>query len=598
MSPTGKGWLRIAIEDFLDTFGFGKKIAAWLHLGVENVERGIIAEYPAVFELLNSVPEVRKLLGLDKLMREPGKHEGALAGLTGLAGGLGQSASTALFAPYLKLLNYNIEHTVHTARIDPATAIAANWRYPEQAAMLSKDVGELGWSTDRITLLTKMMHTRAPENILLLNMLRGNTSRDDVVAELRKRGYLDEDIKFIFEQVKLIPNPQDLVRMAVREAWNEEVVTQFKYDADFPPEFAEWMTKQGYSADWAKRFWRAHWELPGVSQSFEMVHRLRPGISKTPFTIDDMRMLLKTADIPAYFRDRLIAISYSPYTRVDVRRLYGQDILTEDQVYQNYLDLGYDVAHAKALTEFTVKGAKAEEKGLTREAVTSLYYDGLISRAKAKGMLQELGYTDEACEFWLLLVDYKLDANEDKAKLSVIHDRYIAGDLDDSQVMAPLGALDLPNDRQAKMLTQWAIERTAKIKKPSAAQLEALYKLGLVRGDDYLAGLLRYGYNAEDAELFITQTDLEIQAAAVKEQERAQAASDKAAASTKATELTKKLAALDAQIAEYRLEIANINVALHNKAAEVSAKILQGSKDQATTAIAQAVLDKALLRAA
>jgi len=309
-----------------------------------------------------------------------------------------------------------------------------------------------------------------------------------------------------------------------------------------------------------------------------------------------MRLLLKTADIPEYFRDRLIDISYHPYTRIDVRRLYGQDILSEDEVYQNYLDLGYDEEHARNLTDFTTRGAKSEEKGLTRAAVTSLYQSGILSRSDAKSMLGDLGYNSDNAEFWLLLVDYALDAQDDNAKIAAIHDQFVAGDLDDSTVMGALGPLNLPSDRQARLLTQWTIQRAAKVKKPSAAQLESLYKMGIVQADAYLAGLLRFGYNAEDANLFVIQTDLEIQAAAVKEQERAQAAADKAAASRKASALTKALAALDAEIAQYRLAIANINVALHQKPDDATAKLLRDNKDAATVAIAQAQLDKAMLR--
>jgi hypothetical protein len=596
MSPTGKGWLRIAIEDFFETTKVGKWLAAWWEDFAHGVERGILGEFPAVLDELDKIPELKKYLDLKGMLASGVSHQGGLLGAGGMAWGMGMSAASGMLAPIMRKINYVMDKWVQSARIDVAQFLSAYWRDLAYHDRIGHDIAELGWNDERLKILQEIARPRSAENILLLNMLRGKTTETAVQGELRKRGYLDDDIGFIFEQVKLIPNPQDLVRMAVREAWNEEVVEQFQYDAGLPPEFSEWMTKQGYSADWAKRFWRAHWELPGVSQAYEMVHRLRPGKTDKPFTLDDMRLLLKTADIPEFFRDRLIAISYNPYTRVDVRRLYGQDILTEDQVYQNYLDLGYDETHAKALTDFTTKGAKAEEKGLTREAITNLYHDAILGRPEAKTMLSDLGYNDTNAEFWLLLVDYALDAADDNAKIAAIHDQFIAGDLDDSSVMAALGPLNLPSDRQARLLTQWVIQRTAKVKKPSVSQLETFYKKELIQIAAYRAGLLRYGFNAADAELFVKLTDLETQADAAKEQERAQTAADKAAASPKASSLTKALAILDAKIAEYRLEIANINVAFHQKPDDATAKILADKRDADTIAIAQANLDKALLR--
>ncbi len=596
MTTSTKGRLRRAIENFFETYDLGTILHKWLETISGKIEGEALDLYEKVsigLGVEKYLPEIFSVKGMRKGYT---KSFAWMALLLPALGALIIAAVMAVVEPVRRVLSYQVDRVIESFRPDPATAWAMLRRDPSLTEWLENNMRELGLDEKQIIAYGLITEQLLPALNLESLRLRGLIPETDYAAEMSRQGFTPERIQQVQNLAKLIPNPQDLVNMAVREAWDAQTIERFQYMAGFPAEFSEWMQKQGYSEDWAKKFWTSHWVLPGLSQAYEMVHRLRPGTTDKPFTLDDMRLLLKTADYPEYFRDRLIEISYAPYTRIDVRRLFGQDILTEDQVYQNYLDLGYDVEHAKNLTAFTVKGARAEEKGLTREAITSLYRDAILGRPEAKTMLNDLGYNDDNAEFWLLLVDYALDAADDNAKLATIRDQFVSGDLDDSTVMAALGALNLAGDRQARLLTQWVIQRAAKVKKPSSAQLEIFYKAGLVQGDEYLAGLLRFGYNAADADLFVKQTDLEIQAAAVKEQERAQAASDKAAASTKASALTKALAVLDATIAEYRLEIANINVAMHQKPDEASAAILADNKDIATVAIAQAVLDKALLR--
>ncbi|GAI43190.1 unnamed protein product, partial [marine sediment metagenome] len=61
--------------------------------------------------------------------------------------------------------------------------------------------------------------------------------------------------------------------MAVREAFHPELIAKYHYMDNFPPEFAEYMAKQGFSVEWAQRWWVAHWRLPSISAGFDMLHR-------------------------------------------------------------------------------------------------------------------------------------------------------------------------------------------------------------------------------------------------------------------------------------------------------------------------------------
>jgi hypothetical protein len=70
-----------------------------------------------------------------------------------------------------------------------------------------------------------------------------------------------------------VPPPSDLILMAVREAFDDQVAGEFGLDANFPAPFATYGRQIGIDEQWAKRYWRSHWNLPSTEQGFEMFHR-------------------------------------------------------------------------------------------------------------------------------------------------------------------------------------------------------------------------------------------------------------------------------------------------------------------------------------
>jgi hypothetical protein len=193
--------------------------------------------------------------------------------------------------------------------------------------------------------------------------------------------------------------------MAVREAFTPDIAQKFGQYEDFPKEMAVWAKQQGLAEEWAQRYWAAHWELPSAEMGFEMLHR---GV----ISEDELKMLLRALDVMPFWREKLIKLSYAPYTRVDVRRMYQLGVLSKDDVMRTYRDLGYDEEHARNLTEFTVRYYASETEDeledirkLTREVYTQAYQRGIITRNEALVRIVDLGYAKDDAELLLKLAD-------------------------------------------------------------------------------------------------------------------------------------------------------------------------------------------------
>jgi len=319
-------------------------------------------------------------------------------------------------------------------------------------------------------------------------LLRGEISEEEHDNRLQKLGFQQDDINLIKKLYYYIPSPSDLVRMAVREAWNEEVVKHFGYDEDFPEEFAEWAEKQGMSREWAKRYWRAHWDLPSPTMGYEMLHR---GI----ITEEELDMLLKTADYPRFWREKLMKLSYSPYTRVDVRRMYQMGILTKEDVFKSYKDLGYDDEHARNLTEFTVAGASTSERDLTKSEILKGYRYKILDQEETKEALMKMGYDEEEAEYYITLEDY----NEEKERKEDIIKRtkteFTKGIIDRNEVYKRLGEINLQSKEIDYYLSIWDTSRQAKPKQPSLADLKSFFKARVIDENTFREELSNLGYS-------------------------------------------------------------------------------------------------------
>ncbi|MCK5504540.1 MAG: hypothetical protein KAJ10_05230 [Thermodesulfovibrionia bacterium] len=241
----------------------------------------------------------------------------------------------------------------------------------------------------------------------------------------------------------LIPGPGDNVRFALREVWDPTRRSQLLQETP-ARKYYDRLNQNGFSDEIGDDFWASHWVLPGVGQLNEMLHRR---------VIDDQTHddFIRYNDFDPVVRPWLKAISYNPYTRVDARRMYDLSILNEQELHDNYLDLGYDETHAENMTTWTkvfiisgdlkdqyTKGwiTKAEvlsrliaagmkqdraeeltrnivkatgesriatERDLTKTEIIKGVKKGIISSQDAIDILMDMGYSQEEAEYIVLI---------------------------------------------------------------------------------------------------------------------------------------------------------------------------------------------------
>lgn len=333
-------------------------------------------------------------------------------------------------------------------------------------------------------------------NELISSWRRKIITEDILDKGLEQAGFNTDNITVLKKVTEFFPAPPDLVRFAVREVYTPTIRQKFGMDEDFPPEFLENAGKAGLPEQMAKDFWAAHWELPSPLQGNRMLHR---GI------IDESEhdLLLKSLDIMPFWRTRLKDLSFNPLTRVDVRRMYGLDVLDIAGVNKAYRDIGYNEDNAAAMTEFTIKFQNDENKGITRASVVSAFKKGAISEDDLITYLKALRYSDNVVNFWANFALHDKVTKEMDDLIDTEMQLYVEGISTLDQFQNILASWQVPDNYVKDLLKQAELKKRKRGKMPSKDDLGKWLAAETIDDIQYKNFMLDIGYQDSHIDLFI-----------------------------------------------------------------------------------------------
>lgn len=371
----------------------------------------------------------------------------------------------------------------------------------------------------------------SPDDIKNL-YLRGKVSEEQYKKYLTKLGFDSEiDKDGLVTLAFTTPTISDLIPFMVRDVFDTAVVERYGLHNEFAAKFGgdaeELFRAAGSDRKTALLHWAAHWKNPSNTQLFAMYHRLRGGNNKTGLfkfwdedgkdlpapqeltendikvDLEDVARVLAINDVSPFWRDRLLAISRPVLTRVDVRRAYDIDAITEQDVYESYRDLGYDDKNAKTLTAFA---KKLKEKGDVRRKgrllpskITSLFKSSSITKGEALKLLEDSGIDPKDATVTVEQATVEVRAKSKLKCIAAIRKRFLFGDIDEGNLMKLLTDLGLDMDQALDIKTSLKCELAYKHKEATAQQLCEWYSMGLVDREQHIARLIRIGYTKDDA---------------------------------------------------------------------------------------------------
>ena len=336
---------------------------------------------------------------------------------------------------------------------------------------MASELARLGISAESAGNLAQLAETLLDPNTLVQAKFRGGSGASKFDTVMTQLGYSGESASTFEEVSKIIGGPSDMIRWAVREVFTPAIVTELGLGDEFPTEFVSQAARIGMSEEVAGHEWKAHWVLPSVQQGFEMLHRRTKKRDGSTFVIEDMERLLRVQDVMPFFRDLITQIAYRPFTRVDVRRMHKNGVLTTEQVKSAYLDLGFDDEKAQAMTDFTVQFNTESERDLTKTEVMRAFDRGVIDEETALELLGDVGIPIEAAQIIIAtqLAKVAMDTTDELSDIEI--DRYIDGLITEDELQDVLTMLDLTASQIELLMAKARRKRLRSRKLPPATTI-------------------------------------------------------------------------------------------------------------------------------
>ena len=355
------------------------------------------------------------------------------------------------------------------------------------------------------------------DQIIQLNR-RGILENNTADKLMRENGVTKEfEQNWMYRATEAMPSVSDIVRFMVRDAGDNTVAGKYGTDAalndKYGPQLKAWAKGQGITDEVMKYYWRSHWEIPSNTALFEMLHRLRPNRTGQGLTggitvnSTDIKDALVVNDVLPFWAERLMEISYKPLTRTDAQRAYFIDALSENELKDSYLDLGYNDDNADRLVRFTnqLKSKRKQTTGGTEKVPTILKYykNWLIGDTEATQRLKNSGLSETAAKDALQIANVQRKNDSQVKCIAGVKSqfkRYIINDIEARRDLTDIG---VALENVGPLVNNWRCERASKPKELSAGQVCSAYQNNLINDVEYRRRMGAIGYQEDEAGILL-----------------------------------------------------------------------------------------------
>jgi hypothetical protein len=327
---------------------FKNWMASWLSFGFDVffkvVAKSAAPKFKPIIERMEATGEVPPELQplLDEI-KEPTGEVGAI---------LANSASSALIGgaigrildSLLLPIAYSMNAATRLVMLSHGDYINALFRGALNEKDVEHNLSLMGLGNDAIRILKALAIVRLDPMSWIIAYRRGYKNWDAIKDDLKHQGWDDNRIEALKFVTEFMPSPQDLVNWQAKEVFEPAMIAKYGLDDEFSGLDLTLFEKIGVTEEQALNFWRAHWEHASWNQVVEMVRRGQ-------MTEADVWDWFRLVEIPPFWRQKLINISWAVPTRVDVRRFYDMKTIDEARLRELYTAQGY---HGKDLDDYVL----------------------------------------------------------------------------------------------------------------------------------------------------------------------------------------------------------------------------------------------------
>jgi len=356
--------------------------------------------------------------------------------------------------------------------LDARTLTDYLWRFPGDGADTARLIDDTGLSNDQQVMLLRLARQYPSLGEILALRNRDELNDGEAIQMMIEQGVDAADASSLLTLRWYRPSAQEITSLAGREAYEEDQIDEFGLADGLPERAVEEGRLSGVPRDIIRQNWVAHWQNPSLSQVFQMIHRKAKRPGGRTWEPADLDEYLKLADINPWWRESLVDITYTPISRVDIRRFYARGIIeTFKEVEDRYEALGYSPADATVLAQFAQRERDTFGRDLSRTQLERLYRLGGITPDELKTRFLLLDYDDTEATYIVDLLIASIAGDRLESDIERVRLDYVTRDSDEGEVSRDLTTLGLVTEAVTAYVDLWRNERVTERQLPTKAEL-------------------------------------------------------------------------------------------------------------------------------
>ncbi len=411
------------------------------------------------------------------------------------------------YAPYERAIIKEIGKPL----LDSRTAIEGHFRKTPKLGDITERLKRHGFDDDQAAIILDASHQLLRELDITTLLWRGIIKAPEAKKRLSFLGYKDADQDLFLQSRKLLLTPSDLIRAAVKEAFNPEIIKEFGLFEELPPDAIEYAKKIGYDLPEFKLLWGSHWDLPSPGQGFALFHR---DVIKKP----QLELLLKALDVMPFWRGKLIELSYNLIPRRVLGRLVNRGLQDEDQIYERFKKLGYSPADALLMARNTIVARDNRLINLTVSEISNALRRGHITINEASAFLTRLKVWDPKASYIIAEAERKrlfdgrtqtLDTDKETADQArqltkgELLKGFRAGLLSRTETTTGIIEIGYSPEATAWLLDYEDLRKLLDTREHTADQIGKLYQARLISPENALTRLTEAGFIPKESKGYI-----------------------------------------------------------------------------------------------
>jgi hypothetical protein len=411
--------------------------------------------------------------------------------------GVVNQLTSPLLGPYARLLENKVNSITQAVPLSPdenARLVIRNYRSMNDAIAEAK---ENGISPDDFAALVKATGNPIAPGDAAEALRRGiipedSGSPDDVsfVNAIRQGDIQNKWADVIKKLAMQIPSPADALQAVlegqVTEAEGRSLFAKFGGD----PEFYQML-------------FNTRGQAPTPNEALTLANRgIIPWTGSGPDSVSFEQAFLEGPWRNKWLQPFRELGNYLPPPRT-ITAMVHEGVLTDAQALALWRKQGLSEELATAYLASAHSAKTAAHKHLTLGIIETGYKDQALSREEAGSLIVGLGYSQADTDFILTTVDLQRQIASVNHALNTVHSRYISGHIDRSTALGAIDSLGISAAQRDNLLTEWDIERKARVAILTPAQIKKAIAATLLTETEGIQRLENIGYSAQDAAIIL-----------------------------------------------------------------------------------------------